>query len=564
MRKIINIVSAFLLIGLVSCSHQEMYDKLSDLESRIAALEDVYSEINTNATALNVLYRQNILITGYEDLTQNGSMVGYKLKFSDGQVATITLGSKMEGMAPMLGFDEYGRWAYSVDGGESFVTIEGAASPGAVDGKTPKISVDKYGFWIISIDGGASWERILNPEGDVISAVDGRSMAVVSYSFFKRVNFNKKNCHLDIELVSGLKFSVPLLANPKVELQYYSEQKGAYVYGGRVNEFPATIEGVEDALFVDAPKGWRLWLEDSKLCVETSEDCPSGTYPVKLLTIGHNGQSKAFDFNFSYEPDLILYDDFDGDDIDYRYWARYKHGPVTSEWDTYQEGKKEESVVEDGLLKLYAHIDGALYRTGAVWSGDKFTYKPPFRIDCRGRFTQMGTGIWYAIWTRPKTSYMYGEIDIVEKLNFGTTTYHTCHTQYTLNTEKSNQKLETYVNEKGETVPNDNQGIAYNAMVPGAFNVFSVELTDEQIVWYVNDIPVHVYKHFEHTADDPLYARLKEKEKQYYFLNWTFMEQDYVALLNIAVGGQFVGGVIKNEEFPGQFDIDWIKIKSLK
>ena len=121
----------------------------------------------------------------------------------------------------------------------------------------------------------------------------------------------------------------------------------------------------------------------------------------------------------------------------------------------------------------------------------------------------------------PDAGYQYGEIDICEKLNFGTATYHTCHTLYTLNTAAINQKKETYLNEAGETVSNYNQGIAQDAMLPGAFNVFSVEITDDQIVWYVNDTPVHVYKHFVHTAEDPLSSQLKPQEQEWYFKSIT-------------------------------------------
>ncbi|MGN1046523.1 MAG: glycoside hydrolase family 16 protein, partial [Candidatus Cryptobacteroides sp.] len=314
---------------------------------------------------------------------------------------------------------------------------------------------------------------------------------------------------------------------------------------------------------IDVPEGWDAWFEGSNLVVKVPSDYKDGTYSLKLLASTASAQPKSFDFKFKYEKDLILFDDFLGNDIDYRWWQRYVHGAVTNDWNRYQDGAPEESVVEDGLLKLYAHIWGDSYRTGAIWTKDKLTYKPPFRVDCRARFTDMGTGIWYAIWVVPETSYMYGEIDICEKLNYGTLTYHTVHTMYTLNTAKEHQNKETYVDDQGRTVSNSNQGKAQNAMVAGEFNTFSVEVTDEQIVFYVNDIPVHRYLHFVHSVEDPVYSQLKDSEKEVYLQNWTFMEQDYNTILDVAVGGQFVGGVIRNDEFPGQFDIDWIKVKQL-
>lgn len=563
MKKYCLIVPVILSFVLGSCTGDKLEQQVSSLEGRIAALEGVYGEINDNATALNALYRENLLVIKYDERTENGKTVGYDLRLSDGSTLHITYGKEMEGLAPMVGVNDMGQWAISLDGGETFTEIKGAASPWSEDGKSPIVSVDKYGFWQISLDSGKTWERVTGANGDPISAVDGKSLAPSSYCFFDRVAYNKETGNMDITLVSGKSFSVPVTAEASIKLEYYDEKEGAWVYGNRLNEFPAEISGISDMTFLNVPDGWNLWVENDKLVVEAPQDGVTGDYTVNVIASTYSSEAKAFSFRFRYEKDLILYDDFLGDDIDYRWWLRYKSGTVTSEWDTYQKGDPEESVVEDGLLKLYAHVAGDSYKTGAIWTKNKLTYKPPFRLDCRARFTQMGTGIWYAIWVSPDAGYMHGEIDVCEKLNFGTTTYHTCHTLYTLNTAAENQKKETYVNEAGETVPNWHQGIAQDAMQPGMFNIFSVEVTDEQIVWLVNDVPVHVYKHIPHSVEDPLYSQLKPQEQEYYLLNWTYMEQNYNTLLNVAVGGQFVGGVIKREEFPGQFDIDWVKVKQL-
>ena len=563
MKRHCFIVPLILAAALYSCTGEKLEQRVSQLEERVTALESVWSEINDNATALNALYQENLLITDYKETTEDGTVTGYDLSLSDGTTIHITFGKNIEGVAPLVGVDEAGRWVISTDGGENYSVIEGAASPWSEDGKSPLARVDKYGFWLISLDGGENWTRILNSDGDPLSATDGKSLVPSSYCFFDRVAYNKETGNMDITLVSGASFSIPVEAEASITLTYYDEKEGAWVYGNRLNEFPAKLKGIKNVVFLNVPDGWEFTMEKDKLVVEAPEDGTDGEYTVKLIAETTSGEPRAFDFKFKYEKDLILYDDFLGNDIDYRWWLRYERGSVASEWSQYQWGYKEETVVEDGLLKLYAHINGDSYRTGAVWTKGKLTYKPPFRVDCKARFTQMGTGIWYAIWVCPDVSYTQGEIDIMEKLNYGTTTYHTCHTQYTLNTSSDNQKKETYVNDAGETVQNWHQGIATDAMTGGAFNVFSVEITDDWITWYVNDIPVHTYKHIVHSLDDPLYSELKPQEQEYYLQNWTYMEQDYNTLLDIAVGGQFVGGIIENDEFPGQFDIDWIKVKQL-
>ena len=562
MKKILQIASLAAVVSLAGCTGS-LEDSVTSLEKRVADLETVYSDINDNATALNALYRENLLITDYEERVENGVAVGYDITFSDGKTIRITFGKSMEGKAPMIGVNDMGKWVMSIDGGKTFTEIDGASTPWSEDGKSPIVSVDRYGFWQISLDSGNTWQRITGENGDPLSATDGKSLMPSSYCFFERVAPNKETGNLDITLVTGETLSVPLVAQASITLQYYDEEEGAYVYGNRLNEFPMEINGISDLTFLNVPSGWNLWVDNDKLVVEAPQAGATGTYKIDVIATTPSQEAKTFSFKFNYEKDLILFDDFLGNDIDYRWWVRYKSGSVTSEWNTYQKGDPEQSKVEDGLLKLCANLDGDSFTTGAVWTKNKLTYKPPFRLDCKARFTQMGTGIWYAIWASPDAGYLYGELDVMEKLNFGTTTYHTCHTQYTLNTAQVNQDKETYVNEAGETVINKHQGIAYNAMIPGAFNIFSLEITDEQIVWYVNDLPVHTYKHIVHSTDDPIYATLKPQEQEYYLLNWTYMEQDYNTLLDIAVGGQFVGGIINRDEFPGQFDIDWIRVKQL-
>ena len=397
MKKFYFIVPMILALMLQSCMSAKLEQQVSSLEGRIAALESVYGEINDNATALNALYRENLLIIKYEERTENGKEVGYDLRLSDGSTLHITYGKEMEGLAPMVGVNDMGQWAFSVDGGETFTEIKGAASPWSKAGKSPIVSIDKYGFWQISLDAGKTWQRIVNAAGDPISAVDGKSLAPSSYCFFDRVAYNEETGNMDITLVTGEKFSVPLVAEASITLTYYDEKEGAWVYGNRLNEFPADIRGISDMTFLNVPDGWNLWMEKDKLVVEAPQDGISGDYTINVLASTYSSEAKTFSFKFKYEKDLILFDDFLGDDIDYRWWLRYKRGDVAADWCAYQMGDPAQSVVEDGLLKLYAHINGDSFKTGAIWTKGKLTYKPPFRVDCRARVTQMGTGIWYRI-----------------------------------------------------------------------------------------------------------------------------------------------------------------------
>ena len=192
MKRYCFVIPLILTFLLQACSSENLEQRISSLEERISALESVYGEINDNATALNKLYKENLLILQYDERKENGNVVGYDLKLSDGSTVSITFGKNMEGIAPMIGVDESGKWVVSFDGGDTFSEIKGAASPWSADGKSPVVSIDKYGFWQISLDAGKTWQRVVDAKGDPISAVDGKSLAPASYCFFDRVAHNKE------------------------------------------------------------------------------------------------------------------------------------------------------------------------------------------------------------------------------------------------------------------------------------------------------------------------------------------------------------------------------------
>ena len=115
---------------------------------------------------------------------------------------------------------------------------------------------------------------------------------------------------------------------------------------------------------------------------------------------------------------------------------------------------------------------------------------------------------------------------------------------------------------------------------PDGYHTYSVEVTDDAVIWYVDDVQVHKYSNIRHTTADSGYKYAAETTtdwegktiypKANYLKNYTFTENNYFALFDIAVGGSFVGGendkdkVPANEGFEAQFDIDWIKISKIK
>ena len=538
LKKIVPLLA--LVLAAASCSTSDLDKRLDGLDGRVTAIEDYVSKINDNIIAANALYRKNVLITDYK-----ATESGYELTLSSGETLKITFGDKIDGNAPIIGVED-GKWVISTDGGDEFTEIEGTEPPGNQDGKTPMVKVDKYGFWIISTDGGQNWTRILNEKGDPISAKDGKSMGG-EYNFFSSVSYNKETGNLDIVMVGGDSLSIPVKKGSSIKPRYYYD--GIYAFAGKEVSFPVEMTGVDNAVWTYVPEGWRARLEDGSLVVAAPEDGKAGSYTLEMLAFTDAGDTTPYKFTFTYDPKLIFREDFSGAEIDERYWSRYKHGEYTSEWDMYQEGDPAQSFQKDGLLTMLAVKYGDTYRTGAVDTRKKMTFEPPFRVDCSARFTQMADGVWYAIWICPVKGYQFGEIDIMEKSNFGTMTQHTAHNPYTLNCTSIAQDQK-------------NSGKS-SISVSGQFNTYSVECREDAVVFFVNGQEVYRYRNIPHSESDPAYLKLNENERPYYMQNFTFPEQSYAILLDIAVGGNFPGCAINDEELPGQFDVDWISVIKL-
>ena len=358
--------------------------------------------------------------------------------------------------------------------------------------------------------------------------------------------------------------------------KYYTEGE-SYVYGGRENNFPATVSDITGAAFTSLPEGWNARLESDRLVVIPATDSEAGTYSIQLFAYAEGAKADIYTFTFKYDPTYILYDDFAGSDIDDRYWKRFNEYTSVL-WSWFQTGEEAQSPVADGKLQLKATYEDGTYKTGAITGKDVFTYEPPFRIDCRAAMSTRATGFWCAIWTVPTTGYQNGEIDIMEAGNhysnsdFASKAYYTCHTPYTINTPSS--IYDSYR-------PGQDQAQSGNSAISDqtGYHTYSVEVTDEAVIWYVDGTEVHRYKNIKHTISDKGYKYAAESTtnssgetiypKANYLNNYPFTRNTYFAIMDIAVGGSFVGGtndktaVTATEGFSAQFDIDWIKISKI-
>ena len=116
------------LLSLVSCTEYDevaMWNKNEDMGSRLAALEELCSQLNTNIVSLQQIVEAlqgNDYVTGVVPVVENGETVGYTISFSKSGPVTIYHGKKGEngqnGTTPVIGVeqDTDGLYYWTLDG----------------------------------------------------------------------------------------------------------------------------------------------------------------------------------------------------------------------------------------------------------------------------------------------------------------------------------------------------------------------------------------------------------------------------------------------------------------
>ena len=197
----------FLALGLLICSCAKQSDlkavsgRVDQLEQKVAYLEELCNNINTNITSIQVLVNaleDKDFIKSIDEIVYAGDVVGYTIKFDSGKSVTIYHGEDGEdgkdgqdgtdgqngqngqdGHTPVIGVKKGsdGMWYWTVDGewlvgddGEKIPAVgadgedgedgkDGEAGENGKDGLTPELKI-KDGMWYITYDSGESWEQL--------------------------------------------------------------------------------------------------------------------------------------------------------------------------------------------------------------------------------------------------------------------------------------------------------------------------------------------------------------------------------------------------------------------
>lgn len=227
---------------------------------------------------------------------------------------------------------------------------------------------------------------------------------------------------------------------------------------------------------------------------------------------------------------LVWADEFNGNNLDTVSWNRCPQG--IKQWSRHMSPADTVCRIGSGTLQLFGLRTPAELNdprpciTGGVNSKGKRSIRLG-RIDVRARVVG-GKGFWPAIWLVPDSNIAWprgGEIDIMEHLNHDSEVHQTVH---------------TYRTWKGWEKPAINH--ATTPVEPSEFNVYSVEISQDKIDFFVNGKKTHTY------------PRMKpEVENQFPFPN-----NPFYLILSAQLGGDWVGE-IGLEELPVVMEIDYVR-----
>ena len=215
-----------LLLGLTIClfsaCHNDIWDAIDGLDSRVTKLEELCKEMNTNITSLQTIVdvlQSNDFITGVVEIKKDGEVIGYTITFGKHDPITIYHGQNgkdgqngqdgqngadgKDGSTPVIGVAQdtdgvyywtlNGEWLLDDKGNKLPVSgkdgqngtngsngqdgtdgkdgqdgedgKDGADGQDGKDGITPQLKIED-GYWYISYDNGATWTQLGKATGE--------------------------------------------------------------------------------------------------------------------------------------------------------------------------------------------------------------------------------------------------------------------------------------------------------------------------------------------------------------------------------------------------------------
>lgn len=209
------LIAFFAVFAITACSpfdDSDIWDKLNEHEQRIARLEALCEQMNTNISALQTIVtalQNNDYITSISPIYEGSEEIGYVITFSKSGKITIYHGRDgQDGETPIIGVRQdpkdgihywtlNGEWLLDENGNR--IRAIGQDGEDGQDGITPQFKIEDE-YWYISYDNGQTWTRLGKTTGE-----DGKD----GDSFFQNVDYTSNPDYVIFTLADGTQIKVP-------------------------------------------------------------------------------------------------------------------------------------------------------------------------------------------------------------------------------------------------------------------------------------------------------------------------------------------------------------------
>ena len=316
-------IIALMALSLVACtdglqkSISELEDKYAELEGRVARLEELCKEMNTNISSLKTLVSvilNNDYIVSVTPIEKDGQEVGYVITFAIHEPITIYHGQKgqdgkdgvdgkdgedgkdgvdgkdgKDGVTPIIGValdtsdNAYywtlnGDWMLDINGNRIPLTSrDGKDGEDGKDGKngiTPQLKIQDS-YWYLSYDDGATWTKLGKAVGE--NGEDGKD-GKNGDSMFSSVTYDENFVYF--ELANGTKLTI----------NRYKDESVKVVDGAIMAEF-----SVSETKKVYFSQGTLLFSSEGEhLCIDGSTKAGTWKFADNQYTISNADFSSRF------------------------------------------------------------------------------------------------------------------------------------------------------------------------------------------------------------------------------------------------------------------------------
>lgn len=202
MKRLFTLFTGLCVLLLAGCNDEyddsALVKRLDDLEQRLEKLEKLCNTMNTNLGSMQTIVKAlegGDYITSVDPLTENGSVVGYTIRFAKGTPIVVYNGKA--GTTPVIAVKKDTDGIYYWTLNDQWLTDDhGAKLPvSGQNGTSPKLKIEDE-YWYISYDDGTTWTKLDKATGE--KGDDGAGILVEmdeNYVYFT--------------LPNGTKFTVP-------------------------------------------------------------------------------------------------------------------------------------------------------------------------------------------------------------------------------------------------------------------------------------------------------------------------------------------------------------------